>query len=162
MNMLAVRACFLFQWDEDDLLELLSIMCNQNAAGGECGNMTKPALILIFVVVSSDKDFATIVVGQAWWHGKGAYCLWTKYRFPCKILVKLILVPPDMQVYNFQPFSIFTVLMHFFFVTFMYARLNNSFANHSRCLDFSHGFQIRLEGFFSLLKLMLEKCSHSV
>lgn len=50
-------------------------MCNQNAAEGKCGNMTKPVLILIFVVVSSDKDFATIVVGQAWWHGKGAYCL---------------------------------------------------------------------------------------
>lgn len=31
-----------------------------------------------FVVVSSDKDFAAIVVGQAWWHGKGAYCLRTK------------------------------------------------------------------------------------
>lgn len=75
MNMLAVRTCFLLQWDEDDLPELLSIMCNQNAAEGKCGNMTKPALILIFVVVSSDKDFATIVVGQAWWHGKGAYCL---------------------------------------------------------------------------------------
>lgn len=28
-----------------------------------------------FVVVSSDKDFAAIVVGQPWWHGKGAYCL---------------------------------------------------------------------------------------
>lgn len=28
-----------------------------------------------FVVVSSDKDLAAIVVGQAWWHGKDAYSL---------------------------------------------------------------------------------------
>lgn len=41
---------------------------------------------------------------------------------------------------------------------FMSERLSNSLEKHSRCLDFSQVFQIRLEIFFSLLKLMLEKC----
>lgn len=42
---------------------------------GKTWKRDQPALILIFVVVSSDKDSTAIVVGQAWWHGKGAYCL---------------------------------------------------------------------------------------
>lgn len=66
----AVRTCFLSQRDEDDLLELLSIMCNQNAAEGKCGNMTKPALILIFVVVSSDKDFLLLLLDRLGGTGK--------------------------------------------------------------------------------------------
>lgn len=36
----AAHTCLFLQWDDVDLFELLSIMCNQNAAQGKCGNTT--------------------------------------------------------------------------------------------------------------------------
>lgn len=65
------------------------------------------------------------------------------------MLIKLILVPPNIPVCNFQAFIHFRVLMPFF-VVFMYERLNNSLENHSQCLDSSQVFQIRLGIFFFL------------
>lgn len=178
------RRWFFLLWDKDDLLELQYIVCNRNTVEGRWGTgQTSFNLDFCGCQLAQNRDSAFVWLSDRLDSLRKVSIVSQQSRdlFPCEILFRLLLVPPDIWVCNFQALlhlqelcpsacvSCSHVKGLFICEVEFFALLSHDPGQTSNELGSNHSlqfcqfsFQIRLENYFwlHLLLLMLKKCEH--